>query len=225
VQQLSRKPRKPSGVTGPYKLSGEGVEHNAYQLPPDKEEQEEVLARVFLRCLSASEKASLGILRVELDEAYEMLDENDHDFLIKGDGKNWKVQITELILIDEFCGNYEDGVREYDVGFLADKFIDRVVGKSQRYGLLDNREEDKTILLVFTGDEKFLLSDSTKILINIELRKIKHGFGRVYYMPLMDGETGFPSLLYPGKIPPKLTNTQIKNIRENKVHNLDIGGG
>ena len=154
---LAKKPpRKPTGKTGPFEVSGQGVKWHEFKLPENKKKAEALLADLFARCLPDGEKAVIGILRMPPKEVVEQLEEPNHDFKLLGSNQEWICQLTERIPVDEFRGDYENAPKRYSNGDLADRFVDRVLAKSEHYGVAGTNEKQRLVLIVYISEARFL---------------------------------------------------------------------
>ncbi len=73
--------------------------------------------------------------------------------------------------------------------------------------------------IVYISEARFLLGQNASFLIRHTLRNENHIFDRVYFMPIIDGNTAFPELIYPGP-PIELSKVQIREMREKQFVNF-----
>ena len=159
IKHMARKqPRKPSGESEQFRvnLSTKEITWTTFRLPSDKVEAETLVADLFATCLPDGEKAVLGTLGSRPSDIVKRLPEQDHDFRLIGEKQEWIVQLTELILVETFRGDYENAPSQFTYGEIADCFVKQVLQKSAKYG----RIEGRLILVMYASDQKFAFKSS-----------------------------------------------------------------
>ncbi len=201
-----KKPKKPTGVTGPVRLSGAGSEFLPLQFPSTKEGIEDFIAEGFVRSARATgADISLG----------PHMETDDLDFSAVLAGQEVYLELTEVAPLGK--GGYGAAASSYRVYDFAESVSSQIRKKARRY----KGVKKPIMLLLYTTDWKFIPSQSSLELVEFWMREGRHGFTRIdWYCSIMH-EEGVLFELYPSQRE-DWSGFEPSRLRGRVVHNMDL---
>lgn len=203
-----KKPKlKPTGVTGPVRISQEGASFRPVVFPKTKEEIEHFIVQGFVSNFC---KEALSILSFEQNE------QNDFDFTLQTNLGQKYLELMEIAPLEKIRGSYADAPSSYNAYEFAQTILAKILSKSSRYTGL---KTPPVMLLLYVTDWAFTLSETVNALLQYWLIKNKHAFQCVFAFKPRSENSGTVSILFPtppdfwaGFDPERARNTIVHNI-------------
>ena len=207
------KPRKPTGTTGPVKVTmsseGPSVAFERLPFPRTKEEVEAVIVSGFLRSAQ-----SCGWLPSTAQVKQNPQD--DFDFTLTGCGNGKHLELMEIAPLEHLRGTYDKAPTSYRPYDFAAHILGKLKGKSARYASSSGEE---LLLLMYVTDWRFTLSETVIALLQYWTASQAHSFGAVYCYSPITREEGIVHVIHPTPME-HWTGFDPERYRENFVHNL-----
>ncbi len=210
---MTKKHRKPTGEMGHVlKLSSTGISKvELFKFPNTKEEIEEKISTLFLKIIETSDTKDLKGLNLKKNSEYDL------DFCLTSDKKQYLLELTEFTPPGKMKGGYQKLAYSHNVGEHAQKIIDLIQKKSDKYSSIST----EIILLAYISDQRSLTSISTETIIKQYLITNDHVFKYIFLIiPIMEND-GPLIMLYPNNEKP-LPQEIIDEIKKDTVHNLKL---
>lgn len=206
--------KKPTGKMEPLIVNAQGVNiaPNSFIFPDTKEEIELKITQLFLN-LVQSGKSNPFPDKLKIIENREY----DLDFSLKGENYECLLELTEITPPGNMKGGFKDLPYSHNVGEHADKIINLITKKSNKYiGI-----ERDIFLLMYISDDRSLPSPTTEKLVMSHLNANDHKFKGVFVLiPILENDGPIINY-YPNK--EKILVESEKNIlKKNKVTNLKL---
>ena len=212
-------PNKPSGDSGPTRLSGSGeVDWQKLNFPADKPQLEEMIMGIFVGSLpkqGGNCPDEVTFLRVL---SYKQNQEYDLDFTLKTDRGDKLIDLMEIAPLKQLQGEYREASGAYTVGEFSDYIVEEIMKKALKYGALKH-----ILLLCYDTHWAFRPSETVFNLIRVALLSRHHPFERVYHFSPIDSTFGAIEKLYPAPLQ-VLRYLDDGRYRNNKVTNLPPDG-
>ena len=211
---MSKKHKKPTGeIENVFQFSDSvNSKIKKFQFPTIKEHIEEKIARLFLKLIESSDISELKGLSLLRNQEYDL------DFcLVVGDSKKYFLELTEFTPPGSMKGGYQKLSYSHNVGEHAQKIIDLIQKKSNKYSAI----KSDIILLAYISDQRSLPSISTEKIIKHYLNINITSFKYVYLiLPIMEND-GALIRLFPNEVMP-LSEETISKLKNSTVHNLNM---
>jgi hypothetical protein len=211
-----RKPKKPTGETGPVLISAgaAGARASFQQLafPTRKEDIEGLIMRGFI--------PAAGTLLPFRVQSYVPNMQDDFDFNLITSAGPKSVELAEVAFLKTVGGSYEAASPSYKPYDFAQNVLDLILRKSAHYG---GRPPAGLHLVLYITHWAFTPSRSSLSLLQFWTLERAHGFEGIYwYAPIMSDE-GIAFLVYP-TLPEHWANFDPEALRAAVVQNLDPKG-
>jgi hypothetical protein len=181
---LNKRPhKKPIGEDGPIRVSApQGkaeIEWRKFEHPPEKHEQETVIATAFVNALNQTEKPPFGLSRLE---------EDDFDFELQSDDAKRYLELQENLLPGKKRGPpYTAGEQVIDEQKFAKTMLSAIQSKAWKYPRGLRQPLD---LLMYHTHWRFRPNDAVLKLVAHGLKDQNLPFARVYYFQRLGTEEG-----------------------------------
>lgn len=183
---------KPTGRTGPVyvKLSPDSsfAEFQPVHFPESKEKIEEFIANGFIVVGAKLEHFSANIKDLKANTI------DDWDFVIKADGEEKWLELTEIARLEHIGGNYERAPSSNNPYEFATYIFKKLMGKSKRYSKPADRE---IWLLIYITAWQFFPSPHTIEIIQYWTCINNHIFDRIYMFKPTKKDDGILWPIYP----------------------------
>jgi hypothetical protein len=191
---MVKKPRKPTGTSGPNKITaGSDPEFVRLKFPETKAEIEELM---LSGAITAAKARNIDVYSLTEDPRHN--DENNFDFDLPTSRGVEHLDLAEIALLKK-RGGYTSGATVFPVGDFADAVFELIKAKDRKYGLSRNLPVH---LLLYSTDWRFLLSESVITLVQLFCARKQHRFRSIlYYAPITEAE-GIAWQLYPSPLGP-----------------------
>jgi hypothetical protein len=148
----------------------------------------------------------------------QIADQNDLDCLIKGQEREWRMDLVEFVPDDLSAGGYATAKSQRTNGDIADRLLQQVEAKGVKYGV------DTPWLLIYSTAYQFPVSQNAMHIVSNSLLQNPPKFERVMYMRVHDDNVASITTIYPvtADIAQRLQNTDIAALRANVVTGVDM---
>jgi hypothetical protein len=211
---MRKRTRKPTGQTGPIRVSEGEISWEKIKLSQAKEEIEMYFAKRFVANEKVLQQTPFRFLGEPIPNQ-----QNDLDFRIRTANGFKYMELMEAAPLESLMGGYEIAPSSYKPYDFASYIVSKIMGKSNAYAPTISRG---ILLLVYTTDWKFFVSDSTITLLQYWTCKTTHRFEGIFWYSPLDQENGVVHLIYPTP-PAHWKRFDPKKYRNNVVHNADPG--
>lgn len=165
---MKRPPRKPSGTDGAIKLDATGVHFEKIDFPNAKDGVEQHVADSFI---ASTGNPYFSISSITKNQ------ENDLDFLIETSKGKKFLELMEIAPLEGLGGSYDKAPSSYKPYDLARFVKSHIQKKSNKY---HSGKLPKIVLLVYTTDWRFAVSETTICILQHWLATSSHSFEYVY---------------------------------------------
>ena len=181
-------PRKPTGVTGPFTVRADGIQHEEIRFPATKVEIERMIGKLFVD--------NAGSIPISLAPFSNLRSnsEDDLDFTVAcGDGRDRLLELVEFAPLQELGVSYEDAPRQMGIQQMAQFVTELIAKKSARQGGVDR------LLLIYKTAQQFFISPPVQELVRRMLAEKAPRFDAVYFLSPHDAVHATVFEVWPGK--------------------------
>lgn len=186
------KPQKPTGTSGPIKLTtgptGGEAEFLPISFPRIKGDIEYFVARGFLNTMRSQgilHTAIESLIRSELD---------DFDFKAVTSGGLRYIELMEIAPLEHLGTSYSQAPGSYKPYDFACCIVDKIMRKSDRYA---SSTDIGIILLLYVTGWQFKLNETTLKLLKYWTTQNRHCFESIHYYHPVFEESGIAHTIFP----------------------------
>lgn len=181
-------PKKPTGKTGPIRMSNNGIKRELVEFPAQKEQIEQMIAELFVKTMDGHQDDLKPFSNLKMNR------QNDVDFLIDTSLGTIELELTEFAPLRQLgITKHIDAPSDYSVGDMTDMAMELILKKSNHYGTT------KKILVIYKTQSEFLITYPVIDLLRRRLSPSSINFLKIYFLS-PHGNTGASvSLVYPAK--------------------------
>jgi hypothetical protein len=202
---------------GPVRITntaeGPKVTFHEIQFPKAKEEIEKLVIDNFDQNLSPSTRRQFDIIDFSQNNQ-----QNDLDCTVRSERGNWLMDLVEFIPVKSFKGGHEAAPHIYTVGEMADRMLDQIRAKSDKYAGLN-----APWLLMYATTWQFSPDDSVLAVVRRSLLATPPALGRIFYLYMMHADVGMVSQIYPvdAHSAIQLMAMDVSRLRRNEIIKID----
>jgi len=184
------KPQKPTGTSGPIRLTtglnGGQAEFVQLSWPKTKGDIEDFIVRGFLNTANKQ-----GILHASI-ESLKRNALDDFDFTVTTASGPGYIELMEIAPLEHFGTTYSQAPASYKPYDFAHYILDKILGKSIRYS-----SDTQMMLLLYVTDWHFKLDLNTLKLLKYWTAHSRHCFKSIYYYHPVSEENGIAHIVFP----------------------------